>query len=72
MTVMWPTLLSGDDQQRTAQHPTQPKEVKSHEIAPSMTTKEAANVISDSLMQHVDKALNSAAHSTHTALPPSQ
>lgn len=62
---MWQTLLSAGDQQKNM--PSGPPKATSHNsIATSMSTQETANVISDSLIVYVEKALASTPHKTKT------
>jgi hypothetical protein len=56
---MTPTLLFSEEEQQKspATYPITKPNKGNKEITLSMTTKETANIISDNLLQYVDKAL---------------
>jgi hypothetical protein len=68
---MWPTISFTDnpDSRGNTQADPRPDEGNPGGAVPSI--KETANAISDNLMMHVDRALESASTSVKTALPPS-
>jgi uncharacterized protein YpiB (UPF0302 family) len=59
MNIMRPTPLFSEEEQQKgpATYPIPKSNKDNKEITPSMTTKETANLISDTLLQYVDRAL---------------
>jgi hypothetical protein len=71
MTLMWPTISFTDDQNKPGNLQNEPNPNQTTPEVPVPSIKETANAISDNLMIHVDRALESAVHSIQTTLPPS-